>query len=81
MSDLETEMKPVFDALVQRLRALGEPEESVEERATSMIRGWAYFSENTVDQRGHETCRDWMDEEIGRLLDAALRIRYGVPSA
>ena len=60
--------------LVQRLLTLGAPEGTVRESATNMIKGWWYFSENSMDERGHETCRDWMDEEVVRLLDASLRL-------
>jgi len=34
-----------------------------------MIRNWYKFSSNSMDDRGHETCRDWMDAEVVRLLD------------
>jgi hypothetical protein len=61
----------VFDALVQQLLASGEDQSTVAERAQNMIDGWYYFSSNSVDERGHETCRDWMDPEIVRLLDEA----------
>jgi hypothetical protein len=64
----------VFDALVQRLLASGEDQSTVAERAQRMIDGWYYFSSNSVDDRGHETCRDWMDLEIVRLLDESITI-------
>jgi regulator of RNase E activity RraB len=68
----------VFDALVRRLTELGEDQATVVERAVSMANGWFYFSDNSMDEHGHETCRDWMDAEIVRLLD--LGLRYGVPT-
>jgi hypothetical protein len=43
-----------------------------------MLNGWEWFSDNSMDERGQETCRDWMDPEIVRLLDRALRLYYGV---
>lgn len=68
----------VLDALARRMIEMGENETFVAGRAEQMVRGWEYFSSNTVDDRGHETCRDWMDPEIVRLLDQSLDIRYGV---
>jgi hypothetical protein len=71
----------VFDALVRRLTELDADKNTVVERAQTMVAGWEWFSDNSVDERGHETCRDWIDTEIVRLLDLDLRLRYGVPSA
>jgi hypothetical protein len=68
----------IFDAVVARLLALGHAKATVAARATFMINRWEYFSENSVDERGHETCRDWMDAELVELLDQALRARYGL---
>lgn len=70
--------KPISDALVQRLIALGEDESAVIGRAKNMMMGWMRFSDNSMDEYGHETCRDWMDEEVVRLLDESLRVRYGL---
>jgi hypothetical protein len=66
----------IFDALVRQLLASGEDQATAAKRAQSMINGWNYFSSNSVDDRGHETCRDWMDPEIVRLLDEALSLQY-----
>lgn len=69
----------VFDALVDRLIALGEDRTTAAERARIMIINWFKFSENSMDDSGHETCRDWMDPEIVRLLDVSLRLKYRQP--
>jgi hypothetical protein len=67
----------VFDALVQRLTALGNVDQATApESAQVMINNWYKFSSNSVDERGNETCRDWLDPEIVRLLDEALNIKY-----
>jgi hypothetical protein len=68
-----TTLEEVKGALVQRLIALGTHKAKVDEKATIMMNNWYRFSSNTVDEHGHETCRDWMDEEVVRLLDKALR--------
>jgi hypothetical protein len=66
-----------FDALVRHLRDVwGEDQATVAEHARDMINGWYKFSSNSVDDRGHETCRDWMDPEVVRVLDAALIAQY-----
>ena len=71
------EQKSMIDALVRRLVELGADQTGLVERATSMINGWEWFSENSVDgERGHETCRDWMDAEVVRILDVALVLKY-----
>jgi hypothetical protein len=77
----QTTPPEIFDALVQRLLALGTDQEIVIKRARGMIGGWEKFSENSTDERGHETCRDWMDAEVCELLDKAMFARYGVPYA
>lgn len=66
-------MDKLRELLTQRLIALGEDAATARERAPDMIKGWYYFSSNSMDDRGHETCRDWMDAEVVRLLDAAAR--------
>jgi hypothetical protein len=68
---------PIRSALVQRMLALGW-ENATAERADKMMRGWDYFTDNSVDDRGHLTCYDWMDPGIVRLLDRALHLYYGV---
>jgi hypothetical protein len=73
-TELQAEALRVFEALARRLIALGSDETTVRKKAVSMVRGWDYFSSNSVDERGRETCRDWMDEEVVRLLDEALSI-------
>jgi hypothetical protein len=68
----------VFDALVQRLIEFGEDKAAVAERARVMIKGWSWFSDNSMDERGHLTCYDWMDSRIAWLLDQDERLRYGL---
>ena len=58
--------------------SVGEDQSTVAERAQTMIDNWYYFSSNSVDDRGHETCRDWMDPEIVRLLDEAYDLTRAV---
>ena len=67
----------VFDALVQRLTELG-GYEPVTERAQYMLDHWWHFSDNSMDETGHETCRDWMDPEVVRLLDVDDHLRHGI---
>jgi hypothetical protein len=67
----------VFDALTRRLIETG----ADAARAWRMVRRWEWFSSNSVDDRGHETCRDWMDPEVVRLLDLSLHVRYGTPQS
>ena len=69
----------VFDALVQRLIELGEDKAAVAERARYMINGWSKFSDNSMDERGHLTCYDWMDSRIAWLLDQDENLHYGLP--
>jgi hypothetical protein len=69
----------VFDALIQRLIEFGEDKTLVAERVRSMIDGWTWFSDNSMDERGHLTCYDWMDSRIAWLLDQDERLRYGLP--
>jgi hypothetical protein len=64
----------IYDAVVARLTAMGEPKKTVAERAKFMINNWSWFSDNSMDERGHETCRDWLDAELVRLFDAHLRV-------
>jgi hypothetical protein len=60
---------------------LGEDPNTAVERATFMMGNWEWWSDNSVDERGHETARDGMDLDVVRLLDEALLTRYGVPNA
>jgi hypothetical protein len=73
----------IFDAVVARLLELGygpgRQGETIPERARIMIDEWEWFSDNSVDERGHETCRDWIDPELVRLFDEHLHVAYGVP--
>lgn len=71
MTDNQPAIDQTREDLARRLIALGEDEATARESATFMINNWDYFSSNSVDDRGHETCRDWMDEEVARLLDRA----------
>jgi len=48
------------------------------ERALILICGWYKFSSNSVDERGHESCRDWVDPELVLLLDQDLDVEYGI---
>jgi hypothetical protein len=60
----------VFEAIVSRLLVLGDDNEAAVKRATWLINNWRYtISEKSQDEFGHQTCRDWMDGEIVRLLD------------
>jgi len=68
----------VFDALVQRLIELGGDKATVAERARGMADGWGWFSDNSMDERGHLTCYDWMDSRVAWLLDQDERLRYGL---
>jgi hypothetical protein len=73
-------MSKIHDALAAHLLATGESDkEAAAERATLMINGWEWFSENSMDERGVETCREWMDPEIVHLLDQSLCAKYGLP--
>jgi hypothetical protein len=67
----------IFHAVVNRLQALGYGPgpngKTIPERARFMLDGWYHFSSNSVDERGHETCRDLLDPELVRLFDAHLR--------
>jgi hypothetical protein len=69
----------IFDAVVTRLIGLGYGEnmETITERARIMLANWYYFSSNSMDERGHETCRDWLDPELVRLFDAHLMVSWG----
>jgi hypothetical protein len=68
----------IFDAVVARLLELdygpGPHGETIPERARIMIDGWWRFSDNSMDDYGHETCRDWLDPELCRLFDEHLRL-------
>jgi hypothetical protein len=48
------------------------------ERADTMMRGWDWFTDNSVDDHGWPTYLDWMDIKIIDLLDDALDLYYGV---
>jgi hypothetical protein len=71
----------VLDAVVERLRELqfDGPDDVLVGRAACMISSWEWFSDNSVDERGHETCRDWLDPKLVALFDEALHAKYGVP--
>ena len=69
--------EPIRNALVQRMLELSY-DEATAARADRMMRGWDWFTDNSLDDRGHPTYLDWMDPELGRLLDKALRLYYGV---
>jgi hypothetical protein len=67
----------ILDAVVARLLELGYgpgPAPTVAERARGMIDQWSWFSDNSMNERGHETCRDWIDPELCRLFDEHLRV-------
>ena len=70
----------VFDALVQRLTELGEDKAAVTERARFMINNWTWTSDNSMDDRGHLTIYDWLDNRVAWLLDQDERLRYGHPA-
>ena len=62
--------EPIRDALVQRMLALDWDEsKTTAEHPDWMMRGWDHFSDNSMDERGHLTCYDWMDSRIAWLLD------------
>jgi hypothetical protein len=65
-------MDEIRSALCKRLIELGDDPAKVSEKAAFMISNWWEFSSHSMDDRGHETCRDWMDPEIVRFLDKAL---------
>jgi hypothetical protein len=77
LATMKTEQE-IFDAVVARLLELGYGPgpngETIPERARIMIDCWYYFSSNSVDDRGRETCRDWIDPELCRLFDEHLMI-------
>jgi hypothetical protein len=72
--------EPIRNALVQRMLALGY-DEAAAERADRMMRSWDWFIDNSLDDSGHPTYLDWMDPELVRLLDKALRLYYDLRSS
>jgi hypothetical protein len=70
-------MSEIFDALTKRLVALGGvTQRDAPEHAATMIAGWDKFTDADSMETGGRQCDRWMDPEVVRLLDAALRAHF-----
>lgn len=70
-------MREIFDALTQRVIALGGvAAPDAPEHAATMICGWDKFTDYDSMETGGRQCDSWMDPEVVRLLDAALRAHF-----
>jgi hypothetical protein len=65
-----------FAALTQRLIALGQDPTDAPRDAATMIAGWDKFTDYDSMETGGRQCDSWMDPEVVRLLDAALRAHF-----
>ena len=69
----------VHHDLVEYMRAKGyeptDPGQTLEDRATFMMRSWDWITDNTVDDTGRITIYDSVDPNIAKLLDEHLRIK------
>jgi hypothetical protein len=68
--------EPIRNALVQRMIEIGYADPSPE-HAMGMMRGWDYYTDNALDDRGR-ICVGGIDPEVVRLLWRALYLHYGV---
>jgi hypothetical protein len=69
-------MVEIFAALTQRLIALGQDPTDAPRDAATMIAGWDKFTDYDSMETGGRQCDSWMDPEVVRLLDAALRAHF-----
>jgi hypothetical protein len=79
-SKIAKRRKTIFDAIVARVLELGmeTDHERAATRAKNMIDNWTWTSDNSVDERGHMTIHDWIDPELGKLLDADEFLKFGI---
>ena len=72
-----TAMNGILDALTHRLIALGSMDQAIAPKhAAIMICGWDKFTDYDSQETGARQCDSWMDEEVVRLLDAALNAHW-----
>jgi hypothetical protein len=70
-------MSEIFDALTKRLAALGGvTQRDAPVHAATMIAGWDGFTDADSMESGSRQCDRWMDPEVVRLLDAAIKAHF-----
>jgi hypothetical protein len=70
-------MNEIHDALTKRLIELGHVDQATApSQAAIMICGWDKFTDYDSQETGARQCDSWMDEEVVRLLDAALNAHW-----